>query len=105
MTIESSHGGRSVDVSAGVLAYLHADSAASPREDEAAVAALPGADPQLVSQVKSMVQESVSVPVDWDELSLGDAGRYVAQEMRRRHPDLTKEAADALAWNFTFAWR
>jgi len=43
------------------------------------VAALPGADPELVSQVKSMVQESVSVPVDWDELSLGDAGRYVAR--------------------------
>ena len=45
------------------------------------------------------------MPVDWNALSLGDAGRFAAAEMGRRHPELSGEALDALAWNFSFVWR
>jgi hypothetical protein len=52
-----------------------------------------------------MVAESLAIPVDWSRTSLGDAGRQVAAEMKRRHPGLSDLAADALGWNFTFEWR
>lgn len=95
------------ELSAGVLAYLQKGTAASPRADEAACAAVATRrDPEvLVTEVQALVQESLSIPVDWDAMSLGDAGRHVAAEMAKRHPELSQEAQEALAWNFTFAWR
>lgn len=92
-------------LSEGVLAYLHSRDAASPRTDEAAVLALPDGDQALLEQVKAVVNESLAVTVDWNALSLGDAGRHAAAETAKRHPELDREALDALAWNFTFAWR
>ena len=94
-------------MSAGVLAYLQKGIAASPRANAAACAAAattrePAA---LVGEVAALVQESLAVPVDWDTMSLGDAGRHVAAEMTKRHPELSQDARDALVWNFTFAWR
>ncbi len=95
------------ELSAGVLAYLQKGVGASPRTDEAACAAAATTrDPAvLLAEVKALVQESLAVPVDWDSMSLGDAGRHVAAEMAQRHPGLSQEAQDALAWSFTFAWR
>lgn len=95
------------ELNAAILAFLHAGNAASPAHDEEAVAGL-ACDTDanaLVARVQALLQESVGIPVAWDELSLGDAGTRVAREMRGRHPELTQEAADALAWNFTFTWR
>jgi len=92
-------------LSEGILAYLQARSAASPRTDEGAVLALPDGGVALLEEVKAVVTESLAVTVDWNSLSLGDAGRYAAAETGRRHPELDQEALDAIAWNFTFAWR
>jgi hypothetical protein len=95
------------ELSAAVVAYLQRGSAKSPRTDrEAAAGEATSSDPaELVARVEAYVQESVDVPVDWNALSLGDAGRFAAAEMGRRHPELSGEALDALAWNFSFAWR
>ena len=95
------------ELSGGVVAYLQRGSAASPRADDSAVLAVAVATPphDLLATVQGVVNESVDVPVNWDGISLGDAGRLVASEMAARHPELTPEALDALAWNFTYAWR
>ena len=95
------------ELSEGILAYLQRGHAASPRTDDGAVLAVAVATPppDLLAKVQGVVNESLSVPVDWDGTSLGDAGRLVASEMATRHPELTPEALDALAWNFTYAWR
>lgn len=95
------------ELSTGVLAYLHKGSAASPRADAEACAAVAlGRAPQsLVAEVTALVQESLAIPIDWASTSLGDAGRHVAAVMAERHPDLSRDAAEALAWNFTFTWR
>jgi hypothetical protein len=95
------------ELSRGVIAYLQRGRAASPRADKEAVLATAGPTPpdELLQRVEAVVAESLSVAVDWDTLSLGDAGRFAAQETVRRHPGLSDEAAEALAWNFTFAWR
>ncbi|MCY7402533.1 MAG: hypothetical protein LH477_16540 [Nocardioides sp.] len=95
------------ELSAGMLAYLHKGEAASPRADEAACAATATTrEPEaLLAEVEALLQESLAVPVDWDSMSLGDAGRHVSAEMAKRHPELSQDALEALAWNFTFAWR
>lgn len=95
------------ELSAAVIAYLQRGRAASPRADAPAAAAVARErDPAaLVSAVDALVEESVAVPVEWSTLTLGEAGRAVAAEMGKRHPELSTEALDALAWNFTFVWR
>lgn len=94
------------ELSDGVVAYLQRGQAASPRADADAVRRVATSDPAgLVARVTAIVEESVAVPVDWSALSLGDAGRAAAAEMARRHPELSQDALDALAWNFTFQWR
>ena len=95
------------ELSAGVLAYLQKGQAASPRADVAACASVAaGREPVvLVVEVKELVDEALAISIDWDSTTLGDAGRHVAAEMRARHPELSQDAADALAWNFTFVWR
>lgn len=95
------------ELSQGVIAFLQRGRAASPRRDRIACAELATTRPaeQLVAEVASMVEESERIPVDWSTLSLGDAGRAAAAEMGARYPQLTPEALDALAWNFSFVWR
>ncbi len=95
------------ELSDGVLAYLQRGHAASPRADDQAVRAVAQETPpaELLARVQAVVTESLAVTIDWDRLSLGDAGRFSAAETAKRHPELSHEALDALAWNFTYAWR
>ncbi len=65
-----------------------------------------GIDPgELTNRVQKIVQECLDQHVDWNGLGLGDAGRFAAAETGRRHPELSTEALDALAWHFSFEWR
>lgn len=94
-------------LSEAVVAYLGFGRERSPRTDAAAAGAASarsGGAP-TVSGVEQVVAESLAIPVDWSRTGLGDAGRQVSAEMRRRHPGLSDLAADALGWNFTFQWR
>lgn len=95
------------ELSDGVVAYLQKGNAFSPRADEEAVRAVAtDASPdELVERVKAVVAESLAVTVDWNSLSLGDAGRAAAAETAGHHPGLDDAAREALAWNFSFAWR
>jgi hypothetical protein len=94
-------------LSEAVVAYLGYKRERSPRIDAAAAdaAAARNGSPPRTSTVEELVAESLTIPVDWSRTSLGDAGRQVAAEMKRRHPELSDLAADALGWNFTFQWR
>ncbi|MEN1974124.1 hypothetical protein [Cellulomonas olei] len=94
-------------LSEAVVAYLGYKRGGFPRVDaEAADAvAVRRGSPSRTSTVEQMVAESLALPVEWSRTSLGDAGRQVAAEMKRRHPGLSDLAADALGWNFTFQWR
>ncbi|MGX5694881.1 hypothetical protein ACWKWP_01675 [Agromyces soli] len=94
-------------LSQAIVAYLQKGSAASPRSDRTAVRALVGeAEAEAaIAEVERVVKETISVPVDWRGLALGDAGRAAGAEMRRRYPWLSAQAIDALQWAFTFAWR
>ncbi|MBZ5739226.1 hypothetical protein [Nocardioides mangrovi] len=95
------------ELSSAIVAYLGWGTSPRPGAHESAVAACarsssPGG---LVDRVRAIVAESLAVPVDWESLSLADAGRAVAAGMGARHPELDQPALDALAWSFTYAWR
>lgn len=94
-------------VNPAIVAFLQRGAAASPRADRSAVAALvhDSSGPEVIAEVERLVQETIDVPVEWRNVSLGDAGRAAGAEMLRRHPWLSAEALDALQWAFTFAWR
>lgn len=94
-------------LSEAVVAYLGYGRVRSPLSDAVAAdaAALRSGSPSRTSAVEQLVAESLAIPVDWSRTSLGDAGRQVTAEMKRRHLGLTDLAADALGWNFTFEWR
>lgn len=94
-------------LSEAVLAHLGYEHERSPRTGAtaAAAAAVRDGSPSATSTVEQLVAQSLAIPVDWSRTSLGDAGRQVSAEMKRRHPGLSDLAADALGWNFTFQWR
>lgn len=97
---------RATDLDEAIIAYLRRGSSASPRADEAAVLAGDYRDPAgMLIQVRELIEESLGIEVDWNGVTLGEAGRQVAATMRRRHPSLSVEAVDALAWNVTYAFR
>lgn len=107
MTINDAELAPADELSRAIVAFLQRGEAKSPRADRAAAAAeATHSEPELlVANVERIVQECLDVPVDWEELSLGDAGRAAAAAVGRRHPELSVEALDALAWNFSYVWR
>ena len=60
---------------------------------------------ELVRTVEDIIAETNSIKVDWESVSLSDAGKKVRAVQSERHPDLSEQALDALAWQFTYAWR
>jgi len=94
-------------LSEALVAYLGYGRERVPRTDAAAAdaAAARNGTPSRLGTVEQLVAESLAVPVEWTRTSLGDAGRQVGHEMRRRHPQLSDLAAAALGWNFTFQWQ
>lgn len=60
----------------------------------------------LLESVLLIVGEVEGMEVDWSSnLTLKAAGELVMDEMQNRHPELDKEALDALVWKYTFDWR
>ena len=86
------------ELSAAIVGYLRHGSSPSPGADREVAG-------ELVDPVERIVGECLNVPVDWAVLGLGEAGRRAAREVGARYPQLTKDALDALAWNFAFVWR
>jgi hypothetical protein len=65
----------------------------------------PSKGSELISQVRALVDESDGINIDWTKHSLKSARDEVLRIMRERHPELTDEAIQALAWRFSFVNR
>ncbi|SEN58456.1 hypothetical protein [Actinacidiphila rubida] len=54
------------------------------------------------ARARAVQSETFTVPVDWDGGGLGELRDVVRAEIARRHPELSAEAADAIAdyWAF-----
>lgn len=97
------------ELSEGIIAYLAKGRSAFPRSDEDAVeaqAVAVGVDAEtLVSRVRAIVDECMSIEIDWKNHSLVEGGREAQSTMAERHPELRQDALEALFWMFTYNWR
>ncbi|REK73931.1 hypothetical protein DX116_00880 [Aeromicrobium endophyticum] len=60
-------------------------------------------DPALQEAVRSLLDETMTIQVDWDvRTTLPDIGDEVRDVVRQRHPDLSDAAVDNLASYFTY---
>lgn len=86
-------------LSDAVVAYLDYGDAASWRRRPEAVS------DDVRPAVEAIVAEADAVRVEWGDLTLGQAGDVVREQMAARHPELGTEALAALRWKWTFDWR
>ncbi|MGB3437376.1 MAG: hypothetical protein WBA97_01380 [Actinophytocola sp.] len=95
------------ELSQAIVTYIGKGRSAFPLRDEDAVAASSaGADPSaLLAKVRAIVSECMSLEVDWSAHSLVEGGREAERFMAARHPDLGRDALDALSWTFMYDWR
>jgi hypothetical protein len=94
-------------VSKALLVYLGTGVTSFPDPNEERLTKEFGADKaeDLAPLVAALVEEVRGIKVDWSVHDLQSAGDLAANEMRRRHPELSDEAVGALRGVFTFDWR
>ncbi|MED5815273.1 hypothetical protein VST63_23175 [Mycolicibacterium sp. 050232] len=59
----------------------------------------------LLGEIRSLVEELMGITVDWQTKSWQEAGDYVRDTMRDRHPYLSEEAAGRLRGYFMYQTR
>ena len=59
----------------------------------------------IEAEVKQLLREATQIELDWDRLSLNEAGDYVESVIHERHPELTAAALEAIGNYFTFTMR
>lgn len=95
------------DLSEGLVVVIGFRTRNSPTRDYAALASVFGEARarDLSSQVQLVLGDLDGMQVDWSRHGLASAGDEAIRFMASRHPALTEEALEALAWTFTFSWR
>lgn len=95
------------ELSQAIVEYLGRGRSSFPISDEEAVVKVAGdGDPAvLLAKVRAIESECLSVYIDWTTLTLEQAGWEAERVMRARHPELSRDAVDALRWGFTYNWR
>jgi hypothetical protein len=92
-------------LSAAIIAFLGKGESSLPRADDDAISASPADRPALVADVRAVVAECLAIDPDWSTHTLAEGGRVARSAMAQRHPELSSEALDALAWAYTYNWR
>lgn len=59
----------------------------------------------LLSEIRPLLQELMGIPGDWSEQSWQEAGDYVRDTIKDRHPYLSDEAAGRLRGYFMYQTR
>jgi hypothetical protein len=60
---------------------------------------------QLMSEIRSILNDLNQLRPDWTALSLGAAEIWARHEMAERYPQLNDGSLKALGWVFTWWWR
>lgn len=97
------------ELSQAIIVYLAKGTSPYPRPDDDAVVAFAAdidADAEaLVGNVHAIVEECMSIEIDWSTHSLVEGGREAQRVIAERHPEIGADALDALFWMFTYNWR
>lgn len=80
---------------------------AAPARDEARVVAELGADValDLLPQIRALEDNFYESDARWVLAGLQEMGDRAADEFRVRHPEISDEAVEALAWCYTFDYK
>ena len=97
------------ELSRAIVAYVAKGRSAFPRSDVDAVTTFASehglnAD-ELLARVRAILDECMSIEIDWQKNSLVEGGTRAQRVMAERHPELGQDALDALFWTFTYNWR
>ena len=65
----------------------------------------PEAAPSAKEAVNNILREAIKIEPDWSQLSLNEAGDYVASVMHDRHPELTNKALECIGNYYTYLMR
>jgi len=92
--------------SRAILIYLSKGRRPYPGSDrEAVLGGFPEHGPELLTYVEGVLREMKSLPTDWSRETYEHAIERVKAEMARRHPELSRDAIDALGWRFSYDWK
>src|SRR5690348_2334023 len=80
------------DLNEAIVASI--EPSAIPRIDPEAILAMFGPDqgPAVVDQVKSLVREAVSMPIEWGDKTLVEGVRDILGRFHQLHPELSEPA-------------
>ena len=60
---------------------------------------------KLEEQINQLIKVMGTLKPDWSVLTLHEAGEWAKNEMAKKHPELSRQTLDALAWAFTWWWK
>lgn len=92
-----------VDASDAIVVYLRRYPGKNDDEFQAHFGA--EATPTALEQVRLILDEAIKIQPDWNRMSLNDAGDYVEAVMHERHPELSRQALEAIGNYFTYLVR
>jgi hypothetical protein len=94
-------------LSQAIVVWSGAGDTAWPARDAERLAAEYGRDAvvELLPQIEQIVDDFYSSGAAQRAPDLATAGALAAAEFRQRHPYLSSDAVDALAWCYTFDWK
>ena len=95
------------ELSRAVVAYFRGAGLAWPHQSLEAVAEAMGADTaeRLRPRLERLAGETLHWPVDRDLHDLLSAMDVVRGGLAGRHPELSREAVEALVWEFSYAYK
>lgn len=95
------------ELSQAVVAYLQRGGSSFPGTDGSVAALSTDADSaaSLLARVRAIVDEMMSIKIDWATSTLSEGGREAQRVLAAQHPELGQVALEALYWMFTYNWR
>ena len=95
------------EISTAVVLYIGFGVESHPRHDIERLnrAFGPAQATELTKRVKELIVEISSFVVDWNANTLISGTAQAREFMHKQRPELSDQALDALAWDFSWSWR
>lgn len=95
------------DISQAIVMWTGYRSESWPSRNDDRFASLIGADSaiELLPVIRRLENEFYESDAHDTVSGLGEMARAAAAEFRERHPELSDEAVDALAWCYSWDWK
>lgn len=95
------------DISRAIVLWTGYETETWPSRDDDRFALLVGADAaiDLLPEVRRLESEFYESKAHNTVAGIGEMARAAAAEFRERHPELSEQAVEALAWCYAWEWK